>query len=119
MVTEEREADPIAGISGDDVHVHPDEGENFPGDGPGVLDDDITPFGEVGDVVNDKGAAAGGGAEGEEGVEDVLDDPVLLGDQIGGVVLHELGLPDELREEGCEGLLVELAERVLHARGRH
>lgn len=94
--------------------MHPDEGQDLPGHGPRVLHDEVAPVGVVVDVAHHQGAAAGGGAEGEEGVEDVPDDPVLLGDQIGRVVLDVPGLPDELREEGRERLPLEIPQRRLH-----
>jgi len=55
---------PIVGIGGDDIHVATDEGEDFAGNGAGVLDDEVPPAGRVGDVVDEQGTAAGGSAEG-------------------------------------------------------
>jgi len=55
---------PIVGIGGDDVHVATNEGEDFAGNGAGVLDDEVPPAGGVGDVVEEQGTASGGGAEG-------------------------------------------------------
>lgn len=98
--------------------MHPNKGQDPPGLGPRVLHDEVAPVGVVADVVQHQGAAAGGGADGEEGVQDVLDDPVLLGDQIGGVVLDVPGLPDELRQEGRERFPVEIPQRRLHVGAR-
>lgn len=98
--------------------MHPNEGQDLPGHSPRVLHDEVAPVGVVGDVVHHQGTAASGGAEGEEGVQDVLDDPVLLGNQIGRVVLDVSGLSNELREEGRERSPVEIAQRRLHVGGR-
>jgi len=43
--------------------VGTDEGDDFAGNGAGVLDDDVPPAGRVGDVVDDQGTA-GSSAEG-------------------------------------------------------
>ena len=86
------------------------ERQNPPRLGAGVLDDDITPAGGIGDMGNDEGSAAGRGAEGEEHVEDVAGDEILLRDEIRRVVLDETGFADELGEEGDEGVAVEGAE---------
>lgn len=45
-----------------------------------VLDYEVASVGMVSDVVDNEWAAAGGGAVGEEDVEHVPHDPVLLGD---------------------------------------
>lgn len=93
---------PILWISGDDVHVAADEGEDLAGGCAGVLNDEVSAAFDVGDVVDDEGSAAGGGGVGEEGVEHVAGDPVLLGDEIRWVVLYVFGFSDDLREERDE-----------------
>lgn len=87
----------------------PHKGQHFAGDSPRVLDNHVAPAGVVSHVIDEQGSAAGGGAEWEERVEHVLHNSVLLGNQVRRVVLDELGLADELGEEGDEGLLVEVA----------
>lgn len=85
-----RETDPVIGIGSDDVHVTTYERQDFAGVGSGIFDDEVSSAGEVGDVVEEERSAAGGGAEGEEGIEYVIDYAILLGDQLRWVVLDEL-----------------------------
>lgn len=86
-----------------------DEGEDLARVGTRVLDDEVASAGEVGDVVEDQGAAAGGGAEGEEDVHDMLHRPVLFRDKLRRVVLEVFGFADQLREKGHEGISVQIA----------
>lgn len=109
-------ADPVGGIGSDDVHVAANEGDDAGRVGARVLDDYVAAALSVGDVGDDEGAAAGGGAEGEEGVEDVAGDAVLLGDQIRGIVLDVAGLADDLGEEGDVGAAIELAQHLLQSK---
>lgn len=95
-----------------------DKREDFTGDGAGVLDDDVAAAFGVDDMGDDERAAAGGGAEGEEGVKDVPGDAVLLGDKVGGVVLDVAGLAHDLGQEGDVRVPVELAQDFLHG-SRH
>lgn len=99
--------------------MHSDERQDFAGLGAGVLDDEVPAVGLVGGVVDDERAAAGGGAVGAEDVEYVGDNPVLLRDEVRRVVLHELGLADELGQKGNEGVLVKISESLLYACGSH
>lgn len=78
--------------------MHSDERQDFAGVSAGVLDDEVSAVGLVGGVVDDERAAPGGGAVGAEDVEYVADNPVLLRDELRRVVLHELGLADQLRD---------------------
>lgn len=89
--------------------MHADERQDFAGLSSGVLDNEITPIGLVCNMVDDKWAATGGGAEWAEDVEHVPDDPVLLRDEVWGVVLHVLRFADELGQEGHEGVLVKVS----------
>lgn len=109
----EREADPIVGVSGDDVHVAADEGEDAGRFSARVLDDYVAAALDVGDMGDDEGAAAGGGAKWEEYIEDVASDAVLLGDQFRGVVLDVARLADDLGEETDVGVAIEVAQNLL------
>nr|GMD79388.1 hypothetical protein Iba_chr13dCG3400 [Ipomoea batatas] len=90
--------DPISRISSDNIHMHPDERKNLPGLGTRILDDKVAPVGLIGDMVDNEWTAAGGGAEREEGIKNVLYHSVLLRDQLRWVVLHVLGLPNQLSQ---------------------
>lgn len=85
--------------------MHSNEGEDFAGLSAGILDDEISAVGLVGDVVDAEGSA-GGGAVGAEDIEHMIDNPVLLRDELRRVVLHELGLADQLGQKPHERLLV-------------
>lgn len=84
------------------------EGQDLPRHGAGVLDDDVASAWIIRDMVDHQGSSACGCAIGKKGVQDVLDDPVLLWDQLRWVVLDVLGFADELREEAHEGVLIEV-----------
>lgn len=86
--------------------MHSNERQYFSGLSAGILDDEVAAVGLVGGVVDDERSATGGGAVGAEDVEDVADNSVLLRDELRRVVLHELGLADQPREKGHEGVLV-------------
>lgn len=91
---------PIIRVSSDNIHVHSNERKDLARFSSWVFYNKVPSFGDIGDMVDDQRAAASGGAEGEEGVEHVLDDSVLLRDQLRWVILHEFRFPYQLRQKG-------------------
>lgn len=83
------------------------EGYNLPWGGARVFDDDVSAALGVADVGDNEGSAGIGGTEWEQNIEDMACDAILLGNEIGRVVLDVAGLADDLREEGDEGVAVE------------
>lgn len=108
--------DPISRIGSDDIHMHPDERKNLSRLGTRILDDKVAPVGLIGDMVDNEWTATGGGAEREEAIKNVLHHPVLLWDQLRWVVLHVLGLPNQLSQQSYKTLLVQITEGFLHRR---
>ena len=93
------------------------KGQDLPRNSSWVLHNDVASAGEVGHVVDHQGTTACGGAEGQQGIEHVLDGSVLLRDEVRWVILEVLGLPDKLGQKGHEGLLVQVAYYLLHVGG--
>ena len=84
------------------------EGQDVSRHSARILHNDIASALIIGDMVDDQGSSTCGGAIGKKGFQDVLDHSVLLWDQLRGIVLNVLGFPNQFREEGHEGILVQL-----------
>lgn len=110
---------PFVGVGRDNIHMTPDEGEDPAGHRAGVLDDEVPPALDVADVVDDQRPTAVGRAQGKKGVEDMARNPVLGWDELRRVVLHVLGLADELPQQGHEGLPLQRPDHVLQRRRGH
>ena len=70
--------------------MHPNERDDFSGDGSWVLHDEVTSSRVIRHVVDHERTTAGFGAVRTERVEDVVHDPILLRDELRRVVLDEL-----------------------------
>lgn len=78
-----------------------DEGEDSVGLRSGILNDEVAAVGVVGDVIDNERAAVGC-REWKKVVNDVLNYPVLLRNQLRRVVLEVFGFSDEFAEERNE-----------------